>query len=73
MKLTKEGVDRSVDNLLKACYDVKIKLYQHYVIKRVTHAVDTCQMLLMYSMYFVVFTLLFQLLAKHSSAALPYK
>ena len=27
--------------------------------------------LLMYSMYFVVFTLLFQLLAKHSSAALP--
>ena len=28
-------------------------------------------MLLMYSMYFIVATLLFQLLAKHSSAALP--
>ena len=27
----------------------------------------------MYSMYFVVVTLLFQLLAKHSSAALPCK
>ena len=33
----------------------------------------TCRMLLMYSMYFVVATLLFQLLAKHSSAALPFK
>ena len=36
------------------------------MIKKITHAVDT--MLLMYSMYFVVVTLLFQLLAKHSSA-----
>ena len=53
------------------CYDVTIKLYQHHVIKRVMHAVDTCRMLLMYSMYFVVVTLLFQLLAKHISAALP--
>ena len=33
------------------------------------HAMDTCRMLLMYLMYFVVDTLLFQLLAKHSSAA----
>ena len=32
-----------------------------------------CRMLLMYSMYLVVVTLLFQLLAKHSSAALPCK
>ena len=55
------------------CYDVTIKLYQHHVIKRVTYAVDTCWMLLMYSIYFVVVTLLFQLLAKHSSAALPSK
>ena len=31
------------------------------------------RMLLMYSMYFVVVTLLFQLLAKHSSASLPCK
>ena len=30
-------------------------------------------MLLMYLMYFVVVTVLFQLLAKHSSAALPCK
>ena len=30
-------------------------------------------MLLMYSMYFVIVTLLFQLFAKHSSAALPCK
>ena len=35
--------------------------------------VDTYRMLLMYSMYFVVVTLLFQLLAKHSSAALLCK
>ena len=55
------------------CYDVTIKLYQHHMIKRVTHAVDTCRMLLMYSMYFVVVTLLSQLLAKHSWAALPCK
>ena len=41
------------------CYDVTIKLYQHHVIKRVTHAVDMCQMLLMYSMYFLVVMLLF--------------
>ena len=37
------------------------------------HAVDTCRMLLMYSMYFVVVTVLFELLAKHSLAALPCK
>ena len=74
MKFTKEGVDRSVDiKLLTACYDVTIKLYQHHVIKRVMHAMDKCQMLLMYSMHFVFVTLLFQLLAKHSSAALPSK
>ena len=41
------------------------------MIERVTRAV--AWMLLMYSMYFVVVTLLFQLLAKHSSAALPCK
>ena len=40
MKFAKEGVDRSVDKLLTACYDVTIKFYQHHVIKRVTHAVD---------------------------------
>ena len=34
---------------------------------------DTCRMLLMYSMYFVVVTMSSQLLAKHSSAALPCK
>ena len=71
MKFTKEGVDESVDKLLMPCYDVT--LYQHHVIKRVKHAVDMCWMLLMYSMYFVAVTLLFQLLAKHSSAALPCK
>ena len=54
-------------------YDVTIKLYQHHVIKGVMHAVDTCWMLLMYSMYFVIVTLLFQLFAKHSSAALLCK
>ena len=70
MKFTKEGVDRSADKLLMACYDIKINLYQHHVI---THAMDTCRILLMYSMYFVVITLLFQLLAKHSSATLPCK
>ena len=42
------------------CYDVTIKLYQHHLIKRVMHAV-------------VVVTLLFYLLAKRSSAALPCK
>ena len=46
------------------CYDVTIKLYQHHVIKKVMHAVDTCRMLSMYSMYFVVVTLLFYLLVK---------
>ena len=50
------------------CYDVTIKLYQHHVIKRVRHTVDTCRMLLMYLMYCVVVTLLFQLLAQLSSA-----
>ena len=73
MKFTKEvsiGVLISISGFY---YDVTIKLYQHHVIKRVTHAVDMCRMLLMYSMYFVVVTLLFQLLAKHSSAALPCK
>ena len=43
------------------------------VIKRVTHTVETCQMLLMYSMYFVVVMLLFQLLTKHSLTALLCK
>ena len=37
--------------------------------ERVTHAVDIINVL----MYFVVVTLLFPLLAKHSSAALPCK
>ena len=37
------------------------------------HAMDTCRMLLMNLIYFVVAMLLFQLLAKHSSAALPCK
>ena len=55
-------------------YDVTIKLYQHHMIERVTervmhavHVVDAINVL----MYFVVVTLLFPLLAKHSSAALP--
>ena len=50
-------------------YDITIKLYQHHVMERVTHAVDVINVL----MYFVVVTLLFPLLAKHSSAALPCK
>ena len=53
------------------CYDVTINLNQHHVIKRVTvchgHMPDAINLL----MYFVVVTLLFKLLAKHSSAALP--
>ena len=73
MKFTEEGVDRSVDKLLTACYDVTRKLYQHHGMKRVTHTVDMCWILIMYLMYFVVVMLLFQLLAKHSSAALPCK
>ena len=43
-------------------YDITINLHQHHVIER--------RMLLLHTMYFVVVTLLFQLLAKHSSAAL---
>ena len=39
------------------------------MIERVTRAVDAINVL----MYFVVVTLLFQLLAKHISAALPCK
>ena len=54
---------------MASVYDVTIKLCQHHVIERVTSAVDA----IMYSMYFVVVTLLFQQLAKHSSAALPCK
>ena len=50
-------------------YDVTIKRYQNFVIERVTHAVDAINVL----MYFVLVTLLFQLLAKDSSAALPCK
>ena len=48
---------------MASSYDVTIKLYQNRVIERYKRAVDT--------MYFVAVTLLFQLLAKHSSAALP--
>ena len=51
-------------------YDVTIKLYQNHVIVRVTHVVDTVDAINVF-IYFVVVTLLFQLLAKHSSAALP--
>ena len=40
-------------------YDVTIKLYQHHVIEKVTRAVGAINVL----MYFVVVTLLFQLLA----------
>ena len=47
----------------------QIEVYQH-VIERVTCAVNA---IIMYLMYFVVDTLLFLLLAKHSSAALPCK
>ena len=51
-------------------YDVTITLYQNHVIVRVTHVVDTVDAINVF-IYFVVVTLLFQLLAKHSSAALP--
>ena len=57
-------------------YDVTIKLYQHHMIeratKRIMHAVcvvDAINVL----MYFVVVSLLFPLLTKHSSVALPCK
>ena len=49
--------------------EVTIKLYQHHVIERVTHAVDAIIVL----MYFVVTTLLFLMLPKGSSAALTCK
>ena len=51
-------------------YDVTIELYQNHVIERVTRAVDAVDAINVL-VYFVVVTLLFQLLAKHSSAALP--
>ena len=51
------------------CHDVTIKLYQQHVIKRVTRVPDAINVLNV----FVAVTLLFQLLIKHSSAALPCK
>ena len=50
-------------------YDVTIQLYQNQVIETATRAVDAINVLV----HFVVVTLLFQLLAKHSSAPLPCK
>ena len=49
---------------------VTIKHYQHGVIEGITHAVDTAVDAINVLMYFVVVTLLFQLLAK---GALPCK
>ena len=49
-------------------YDVTIKLYQNHMIERVLCAVNATDAINVLK-YFVVVKLLFQLLAKHSSAA----
>ena len=56
---------------MRHSYDITIKLYLNHVIKRVSRGQvpDAINVLDV----FVVVTLLFQLLAKHSSAASPCK
>ena len=53
--------------------DVTIKLYQNHVIEIERVMSNLCVDIINVLMYFVVVTLSFQLLAKHSSAALPCK
>ena len=57
---------------MASSYDITIKLYQPYVIERIMRPVNVTNVP---DVLLVVVTLvlLFQLLAKHSSAALPCK
>ena len=50
-------------------YDVTIKVYQHYLIERVTHAVDPINVL---DVFCSCYTVILATTAKHSSAALPF-
>ena len=55
---------------MASSYDITIKLYQPHVIERITRPVNVNNVP---NVLLEVVTLLFQLLAKHSSAALPCK